>query len=221
MNKRLPKNRIVCFTLSLLLLVSLSGCLLNESPIEKEDTPTQNPAPAEAGGGSGGGLGACNEGDIHHFSLATDNIPDVDYTFFLMTGTSPFYPEDCLCDVQQYELIFTDLPDLSSIMLLDLNNTPLPFDTVQLPNGMVKIVFYQPDELPDAEMTVNLSFLEGTPILQEAGGLCVIDNVDLNAVIPFTPFTLPIRYTHIPPPTPPFPPAPVRRAFIPTAITTP
>lgn len=207
MDKKRPTTKIVCFTF--LLLLSLFSCELKEPPTSANPPPTFNPLPEKTG---------CNLGETNLFPLVEGSTPDVDYTFFLMTGNSPFYPEDCLCDVEQYELTFLDLPNANDIDLRNVDNGQLSFSIQALPNGRSKIIFTEPDELPDAEMSVYLNFLAGTAILEDAGGLCVIDNIDGLIVKPNSPQAAPIKYT-LPPPPPTS--DSVYRAFIPSNMAEP
>jgi hypothetical protein len=190
-----------------LTVLIFSACELNEDILPDASTPE-----LRKGGQT------CTNGQVRYFSLQVftpgQSNADADYGFGL-NSINPYSLDDCLCHIQQYRLTFDALPDVPTTVS-DNNGSELSFHTETDPVTGQQSIVVQADQIEDAAFAVYVAFDGGSHTTPQAGGLCIVDNIDGGD--PQVPAYLTTPYwIYSNPPSGPL----INEIWIPTAMTIP
>lgn len=160
----------------------------------------------------------CEPTDSVDFPLATYTFTSGDIDFATVLETGAYQSSDCLCEVEKFLFVFSDVESDWEIVILDAQGDSLDCEIVIDSTGTAYIFLGNPEDLPDGNLTMFFDFDAGgtdpNPTLEHAGGLCIIENVVGTGTWPLN---LTDPYKLMPPHSPP-PRDPKVRVFIPTAI---
>jgi len=84
--------------------------------------------------------------------------------------------QNCLCEIQKFELDFSNLPNSSALNLYNDSGDPIQFDPpVSIGNNISRITIGA--EHLNMGLYISYNQADPSPSLVNAGGLCMVDNV--------------------------------------------
>ena len=119
----------------------------------------------------------CEPGSTQYFDLTPINPKNATYAWELNSNNYPFSMDDCVCNVQQYDLVFTNPPLGGEMDVEDENGESIPHGTSVDPNTGELTITIHSNNLEYGSTEVYVTMAEPAPAVVAAGGLCIIDNL--------------------------------------------